>query len=503
MLTVIEHVLDEMHRMEIRYCHWKSNVRVAQSVLGQTDMDILVDTQQRMLFHELLCRHGFKKVRSPLWQSYPGIEDYLGFDTVTGGQTHFHVHYTLILGEPMLKSYHFPWEERLLADRVFDKSNRIYTSAPYWEILLLLVRWSLKLDGRDRASPSLREQKRWASYFEEYDWLRERVDPAHVASLAQELLGSEVAMLVTGMLQQDPSPASLAQLRRLLYSSFATYARLTPFERWYQKTVRSVVRRVARSRFGRYGRIPLKKTLPTTGCIVAIVGIDGSGKSTLVAELTRWLAWKMETHALYLGHGAGQGSWLTERLKQLLRRGGISRKVQAPTTPTTEVSANQNQAKGTLKQAIRAILHALLALSIAHDRLRRIRWAEQLRRKGAVVITDRWVQKQPYRMDCPMLPPLMERHAWLKRLGKWMVRYEQHLYERMAQCAPDLVIRLNITPEKAVARKEDLDLATAQFKANILHSLEFAGNPCIVDIDAEQPFEKVLLEVKRALWQHL
>jgi len=502
MLKVIEHVLGEMHQRGIRYCHWKSNVRVAQSLSGQTDMDILVDPQQRTLFHELLCRHGFKKVRSPLWQSYPDIEDYLGFDAATGCQTHFHVHYALILGEPMLKSYHFPWEERLLAERVLDAPNGIYVSAPYWEMLLLLVRWSLKLDRRDRGTQSLRSQKRWASYFEEYDWLRERVDPNQVVSLSQALLGNKVSMLIAHLLQQEPTSTLLAELRRVLYTSLATYARLTLLQRWYHKLIRSLMRRVARSRIGRHSWVPLKKTLPAGGHIVAIVGIDGSGKSTLVAELTRWLAWKMEVHSLYLGHGAGQGSWLTECLKRLLRF-GIRQRVHAPTPPAAEPSASPNHAKGTLKQVIRAILQVLLALSIAHDRLRRIRLAEHLRQRGAVVITDRWIQNRPHRMDCPMLPALMERWAWLKRFGKWLVWYEQRLYDRMVRCVPDLVIRLNIAPEKAVARKEDLNLATAEFKVGILHALEFAGDPPLIDIDAEQPFEKVLLEVKCALWQHL
>lgn len=502
MLDVIRRVLDDLHQAGVRYCHWKSNVRIADSVGGRTDMDILVDPRQRCRFLEVLYRHNFKQVRSPLWQSYPCIEDYIGFDPQTGQLTHFHVHYELVLGEPMLKSYRLPWERALLDARIFDQANNIYISSPEWEMLLLLVRWTLKLTRRVDAG-GLRGRGEWTGYFEEYDWLRVRSDPAQVVALAQQWLGNEVSSMVSQLLQSDPTGAQLKQFRHALYPRLARYRRLTRLERWRQALARRWARRLARSRLARWGLVPFRKTFYSGGRIIALVGIDGSGKSTLAQEIVRWLSWKLDAHYVYLGHGAGRGSWITECLKRLLRGRRKSSPSRWQTLSSKGSSETPREKKMSLKQRLKGVLYALLALSVARDRWRKIRLAQHLRNRGAIVVTDRWIQRIPYRMDCPMLPAFMDRYPFLRRWGRWLARYEQRLYDQMAQCSPDLVIRLNISPETAIQRKDDLSLTAAEFKADMLHALEFAGTPALVDIDAEQPLETVLLEVKRTLWQHL
>jgi ABC-type hemin transport system ATPase subunit len=51
--------------------------------------------------------------------------------------------------------------------------------------------------------------------------------------------------------------------------------------------------------------VPLRRTHPAGGRIIAFLGPDGSGKSTLVQEIRRWLAWKLDIYPLYFGSGAG------------------------------------------------------------------------------------------------------------------------------------------------------------------------------------------------------
>lgn len=505
MLEVIRRVLDDLHQADVRYCHWKSNVRIADSLSGHTDMDILVDPGQRSRFLEVLYRYDFKQVRSPLWQSYPGIEDYIGFDGETGQLTHFHVHYELVLGEPMLKGYRLPWERAFLEARVFNQANNIYIASSEWELLLLLVRWALKLTRRVGAG-TLRGQGEWAGYFEEYDWLKARVDRAQVIALSQQFLGEEAGSLMSVLLQNDPTGARLWQFRCAIQPYLRRYRRMEGIEKWRQVLVRRGMRRLARSRLGRWGLIASKKTLPSGGRIIALVGIDGSGKSTLAQELVRWLSWKLDAQYVYLGHGAGWSSWVTECIKRLLRMGGKRSSSLRPKSPAESPSQTPHapqKLSQRWKQWIKGGLYGLLALSIARDRWRKIHWARHLRNRGSIVITDRWIQNKPHRMDCPMLPALMERYPFLRIWGQWVARYEQQLYDQMAQWGPDLVIRLRISPQTALQRKDDLSLPMAQFKAEVLDTLEFADEPSLVEVDAEQPLETVLLEVKRALWQHL
>jgi len=53
---------------------------------------------------------------------------------------------------------------------------------------------------------------------------------------------------------------------------------------------------------GRFtGLVQLKKTVAAGGKIMALVGSDGSGKSTLCNDLIKWLTFKIDAHYFYLG----------------------------------------------------------------------------------------------------------------------------------------------------------------------------------------------------------
>src|SRR5574338_1227695 len=94
----------------VRYCHWKSNLRLEQGLLGKTDLDLLVDASHMGLLRRILAEQDIKPVLAPPGKRYPGIEDWLGFDTQTGRLFHLHVHYRLVLGEQFVKNYHVPLE---------------------------------------------------------------------------------------------------------------------------------------------------------------------------------------------------------------------------------------------------------------------------------------------------------------------------------------------------------------------------------------------------------
>ena len=44
MLDILSNFLDETSNLN--WCRWKSNVRLEQSLSGETDLDILVDSEQ-------------------------------------------------------------------------------------------------------------------------------------------------------------------------------------------------------------------------------------------------------------------------------------------------------------------------------------------------------------------------------------------------------------------------------------------------------------------------
>ena len=108
-LAVLRGLFERLHAEGIRYCHWKSNEHLDASLLGTTDVDVLVERRAIVSLTRILGQTNFKRVVVQRGRGSPGIEDYVGFDSQTAALTHVHVHYQLTLGEKFLKGHRLPW----------------------------------------------------------------------------------------------------------------------------------------------------------------------------------------------------------------------------------------------------------------------------------------------------------------------------------------------------------------------------------------------------------
>lgn len=149
MLISIKRMLDAFEQKGIVYCHWKSNEHLAEALTGDTDLDVLFAPEQRSLLDATLNECGLKRFRSTPLMQYNAIEDFIGFDEEEGKIWHLHTHYRMTLGENHLKGYTItPWTKIILDNRRWDESG-IWCSAIEDELVLLVVRMTMKLRCRD------------------------------------------------------------------------------------------------------------------------------------------------------------------------------------------------------------------------------------------------------------------------------------------------------------------------------------------------------------------
>lgn len=47
-LDICTELFDEFHEQEIRYCHWKSNEHLQEGLVGETDLDVIVERTQEV-----------------------------------------------------------------------------------------------------------------------------------------------------------------------------------------------------------------------------------------------------------------------------------------------------------------------------------------------------------------------------------------------------------------------------------------------------------------------
>ena len=121
------------------------------------------------------------------------------------------------------------------------------------------------------------------------------------------------------------------------------------------------------------------------------------------------------------------------------------------------------------------------------------------RRTGTAILTDRFPQNVVSGpMDGPGLKPSPRNSPAVQRL----TRLEHRLYGWMASHRPDLVIRLNVDLETALARKPDHRPASLQRKIRDLGAISFNGAP-ILDLDSTDPLATVIARAQAAIVETL
>jgi thymidylate kinase len=212
--------------------------------------------------------------------------------------------------------------------------------------------------------------------------------------------------------------------------------------------------------------------------VIAVVGSDGSGKSTLSADLVARLSAERETAFLYLGQSSGN---ILTRIRGLPLIGEVIGRFLVRRSQRVHAEESRSAAPD-LPSAL--VVHLL-------SRWRNHKFGRMLamNRRGVVVVTDRYPQAEVpgFYFDGPGL----DASGGAKGLVRWLTGRELHLYRRMISHVPALVIRLNIDADTAHRRKPDHKLAMLRDKTRVIPRLQFNGAR-ILDLDSTEPYPQML-----------
>ena len=210
--------------------------------------------------------------------------------------------------------------------------------------------------------------------------------------------------------------------------------------------------------------------------VIAVVGCDGSGKSTLTADLITHLAQHRQVEWLYLGQSSGNiGEWIKNlpiigaSFERYLVRKAERAHGKEASSPDT--------------------LTALVIFLLSLWRVLKFRRMLKLASRGILVITDRYPQAEVsgFYFDGQGLNSV-NAQSWLARQ---LLKQETRLYQWMTSHIPTLLIRLNIDAETAHARKPDHKLAMLRDKVRVIPTLHFNNAP-ILDLNGRDPYPQVL-----------
>ena len=484
-LLLIRKLCAELMNRGVNYCHWKSNAALDRSACGKNDLDLLIDRADSDQFIEILSKLGYKEFRHQEDAEMPGISSYFGYDADENILIHVHAHYKLILGHDFSKNYHIPVEHAYLASATQETLFRV--PAPEFEMIIFVIRMIIKHCTWD--SILLREGKLSPSEEKEFVYLESKIDPDRITQiLAEHFPFIEKSLFDECLSALRPSCPLLRRINisKKILNQLSPYARRNQFmdliaKRW--RHVCLIVQYVFLRNRNRFH-------LANGGIMIAVVGGDGAGKTTVINHLSQWLSPHFEVKKIHLG----KPSW---SLSTILIRGilKITTLLRITKSPVTSES---NTPYAPLTN-FPGFAQAIKALCVAHDRYVTYKQGRRFSASGEIVLCDRFPLPQFIPMDGPQIErmlPSRPNSRLLQRFNSW----EQTVYKKIIP--PDLLIVLVLDPEIAVERKREEDREFVLLRSSLIWNADWDQFPAI-KIDTSHSKEQVFSESKAIVWSKI
>lgn len=480
-LNAVQSLINAWNSNQIRYCHWKSNEHLREGLCGETDLDILVDTEDRDGAERLLAECGYVQLVPQFGSRYPEVFDWINCDAATGKMIHIHLHYRLATGHRGMKEYSLPWLKRCLETRKFDDTYEIFVCEPNLELVFLYTRIGLKANyakqikakrGKYRLGKDEQREILYLKALTDWDTVREIVLPIYGEDtdallhimMADEFGSKELLTLIAITMKRLSPYRSVAGLKcvvQRLYYSFVIPARIKLRRKFNAELI-------VRKTFGKnYGRA------------IAFMGQDGAGKTTVTGEVMKWLDWKVDVHKYYMGSGDNHNS-VYKQIAAVCGRGA---------SPVAKV--------------LRGLFLVLDLKKLAKQNYNKVLRAKKYMVQGGIVIYDRYPQEQFAGInDGPKI-----RDRFLKKIRVPILRQyiehcakvEEKYIALTVQNSPDLLIKLVLDPEESIRRKPQEKLENVRQKHDIILALKYPHSKEIV-IDAAQDYEQEIRLIHNNIW---
>lgn len=491
MLTKIRELTATLNAHGIRYCHWKSNLALSQALAGETDVDLLVHRQDATRFRLILNQLCFRPVVSNDGFAFPSVVHYFALDEATGALAHVHAYFRVITGESLAKNYRLPIDEMLLQNTREIDAIPVPTKGA--ELVVFTLRMMLKHTSLVELALLARDGDQVRK---EISWLTEDDSLGEALALIDEWMPVLDPQLFVDCVAALSDSSPLHQRIRLghrLRSQLNPYARRSVLRAWWDG-----VDKFSRMAFRRLTHTKRGVAPQSGGAVIAFVGPEATGKSTLLAEVNHWLG---ESFCLEQIHAGKPKSTLLSVGPNLFVP---ALRAVLPNHRSGQIETQHGGTENTAQSdQIYPLLYAIRSTLLAHDRRALLTQAHRRAANGSIVLCDRYPSQSIGAPDSPQLARValpLDRYPLRRRLA----RYETKLYREIPQ--PDLVISLSVPVEVAVMRNATRSKYEPEDYLRLRHAqsanLDFGKAP-VFAIDTDQPLEQVVLEIKRAIWNSL
>lgn len=472
----------------VRFCHWKSNLRLEEALAGADDLDLLARREDAVGLLAAALEAGFRPAVSRGRMGHPGVIHAYALNDDASGLVHLHAYFGVVTGDSLVKSYRLPIEDDLLAGG--RRLHGLPVPPPEAELALFALRILLKHADPVEIAMVARGE---AETRRELRWLTARADLSEAEALWRAWLAAVDPPRLADALAAVEAGGARGRLRRVrlglrLSRALRDRRRIGPAAAWVERALR--VWRMLRNR--RAGRRDL--TLQTGGLVVAMVGPKGVGKSTLGGEIARRLGRDLDLVRVHVGRPPA--TWLSlgpRLLTPLARRLFRSER-------SGEYEKPERRASGRW-----SLLFVLRMTLLAYDRRALLRRCWREAASGAIVVTDRYPSQTRGAIDSGVFDAAAAA-AERSVLKRWLMRREQALCRGVP--GPQLVLRLEASPETAVRRDAARDKpggpdADAVRRRWGMETCGDFGTAPVAPIDTDRPLADSAAAAARAIWRAL
>ncbi len=479
----VRRLLASLDQMGVRYCHWKSNVRLEESLAGAGDLDLLVDRQDAARFQVVLLENDFKLTVRGTGSGHPGVFHAFALDPDRARLIHVHAYFQIVTGDSLVKNYRLPLEETLLANT--RRLHGVPVPTAEAELVLFVLRIALK---HTSLAELLLVRRGYSAVPLELNWLRTAADARAAATVWQAWLPDAPAGLFHDLMEAIADPRAVVRrirLGRRVARHLSRWRRLGPLAAAASQTWRVAALVLERLR-RRRGLIP-----PAAGVIIAFVGPKAVGKSTLIAAVVRCLGQHFNVRQVHVGKPPGTALSLVPRLFLPVARRLF---------PRQRSREYENAERRREKRY--SLLHILRLTVLAYDRRALLRRCWRHAAAGSIVITDRYPSASVGAIDSSRFDDAALAQCG-SRLKRWLMEAERAFYAGIPH--PRLVIRLSAPIETTVRRDAERDKedgpnsAAVERRRQMETENEFPGAR-VITVDTNQPLDETLKAAMRTVW---
>ena len=457
MLNIYKKLFSDCNECEIQYCSWKNNHALQDECSGDGDIDLLVSSVQHHSFENLLYQNNFIRVYSSV-SEYPFVKHYFAYDESEAKFAHLHVYYKLITGDSPLKNYRFPVEDSMLkCSSVSNGGTR--EAHPQHQAEIYMLRKYVKSSSVLGLFLLFRER---LDYKNELEYIRNKLFILKNNYQVEPLFNFKV---------EFKKHLSLVDLLKIKFHIRGWHRGVGITEKLFQLNVRIL------------NKLIFKRKKTINGSIISIVGLDGSGKSTAVDMLEKWLAKDFTVKVFHFGRPPI--TWLTWPIRlSLWFRSIIWKKGPAASLQDTASYSNIG--------FISRVRYAALAF----ERSSLMRRAHQFSINGGIAILDRHPSPHVGKMDSPRIIDM----------SKILGRVESSLYGNMPNA--DLLFKFNVSVEEAIKRNQKRVKKDKETDNEIRQRFEINNNlvynaRLVCEVDAMQSIDMVHNLLKREIWKFI